>query len=514
MAEARACRCLPIALLAVWLWTTACGTRVDSPAAAVSPSAFSGFVPAAGTGVVGDTGAVTTPTSSWSLQPSDDGSPGLHATSPPGAGHPAPGTRDAARSSGPGTIPAPNNAGGAVKAEPSKSARPVTAAPPRHGLGGLTPEVPADPSQLPPVVIASVGTLSGPVGATVASVAKGAQLWVKHINQKGGLNGHQVNLVLFDDGGDSARHRSQVQEAIERHKAIAFLANVEVVTGHASIEYITSKRVPVVGSDTANEYFYNTSPMYFPQASHGELMVLSAIAGPGGLLIPEGKTKLGTLACVEAEVCRAANPIWEKFAKRIGWDLVYQTNASLGQPDFTAQCLAARNAGVQFFMAAIDPNSMDRIIASCLRQGYHPVFGELQAMAADSQKGDPKFEGIVATSNVFPYFQSGTPATDEFQEAMRTLGRDTAKPGVGLAQGWVAGKLLEKAATHLPEPPTSAAILAGLWSIRDDTLGGLTNPITFMQDQPAKPQGCWYDMTIRNGQWKAPNGFRLNCWRG
>lgn len=514
MAEARVAHCVPIALLAIWVWTTACGTRVDSPAAVTSPSAASRSVPAAGTGVDGDEGAVTTPPSSGLLQPSDDGSPSWPATSPPGAGRPVPGPRDGARSSGPGGIPATNNAGGVVKAEPSRIAGTNAAAPPNPRSGVLTPEVPAVSSQLSPVVIASVGTLSGPVGATVGPVAKGAQLWVKHINQKGGLKGHQVKMVLFDDGGDSARHRSQVQEAIEQHKAIAFLANAEVVTGHSSIEYITSKRVPVVGSDTANQYFYNTSPMFFPQATHGELMILSAIAGPGELLIPEGKTKLGTLACVEAEVCRAANPIWERFAKKIGWDLVYQTNASLGQPDFTAQCLAARNAGVQFFVAAIDSNSMDRIIASCLRQGYHPVFGELQAMAVDSQKDDPKFEGIVATSNVFPYFQSGTPATDEFQEAMRTLGRGTAEAGVGLAQGWVAGKLLEKAGASLPEPPTSAAILAGLWSITDDALGGLTHPLTFIREQPTKPQGCWFDMTIRNGQWKALNGFRLNCWRG
>ena len=48
--------------------------------------------------------------------------------------------------------------------------------------------------------------------------------------------------------------------------------------------------------------------------------------------------------------------------------------------------------------------------------------------------------------------------------------------GVPTAVGWVAGKLLERAGANLPDPPTSEAILRGLWSVSNDNLGGLTEP--------------------------------------
>ena len=65
---------------------------------------------------------------------------------------------------------------------------------------------------------------------------------------------------------------SQVQEAIERKKVVAFLQNGEGLTGRSSVDYVTGKRVPVIGSDTSQKYMY-TSPMYFPQVTSGEAML-------------------------------------------------------------------------------------------------------------------------------------------------------------------------------------------------------------------------------------------------
>lgn len=93
---------------------------------------------------------------------------------------------------------------------------------------------------------------------------------------------------------------------------------------------------------------------------------------------------------------------------------------------------------------------------------------------------------------------------------MSTLGGKLPN-GVGPAVGWTAGKLLEAAAARLPEPPTSSALLQGLWSIRDDTLGGLTHPLTFGQGQTATRRACWFTLLIRNGSWVSADGYRLHC---
>ena len=41
---------------------------------------------------------------------------------------------------------------------------------------------------------------------------------------------------------------------------------------------------------------------------------------------------------------------------------------------------------------------------------------------AEHFKNDPNLDGVVVPSISFPWFQSGTPATDEYQQVMRTFG--------------------------------------------------------------------------------------------
>lgn len=378
-----------------------------------------------------------------------------------------------------------------------------------ESIGTSIVPTPGGPKKGSPIIVGSVGTFSGPVGATLAPVVQGAQVWVKFINHKGGLNGHLVQLITYDDGGDTARHRSQVQQAVERDGVIAFLSNIEGASGEPSQEYITAKRIPVIGSEGSADYFYN-SPMYFPQAPHGSANFSGAVNSAAQQLIPSGIKKLATLACVELQVCADADRIWAEESGQLGFEHVYRGRAGLAQPDFTAECLAMRNAGAEIILVGLDPASIGRLSLSCARQGYKPRYGSFASILTDQMKEDPNLDGMVGATNVFPYFQSGTPATDEFQRAMRDFGRNVAS-GVGPAQGWVSGKLFEKAAAAMPEPPNSEALLDALWRFRGDDLGGLTQPLTFHPNEPAQPLVCWFQVTIKDGSWMSPDGFRRHC---
>jgi len=124
----------------------------------------------------------------------------------------------------------------------------------------------------------------------------------------------------------------------------------------------------------------------------------------------------------------------------------------------------------------------------------------------------PNLEGLIGNSNVAPFFQTGTPATDEFQQAVRTYGGQKAEMGVGVITGWAAGKLLERAGAHLSEPPTTTDLLKGLWALKNDTLGGLSSqPLTFAEGQPPVGLSCWYALRVENGTWTSPDHFSANC---
>ena len=418
------------------------------------------------------------------------GSGGTKPTGTPGAPVEAgvAGQSSAGRSGATGSVPAP--------------LPPATPVPPGSGTA------PGSGSKSP-VTIGTVGTLSGPAGVTFLPVAQGLQVWVKDANIRGGVNGHEVKLNVYDTAGDPARHRALVQQAVEKDGVKAFLANTETFTGSCCTDYINTKRVPVVGSDTASSWFY-TNAMYFPQASSGDDMAYGAIASVAQQIIPQGKNKVAGMTCVEAGICKDAQRVWSGAARKLGLEVVYQAQVSISQPDFTAECLAARNAGAEIVLMGFDSNTVQRMVSSCVRQSYHPTWATTSIAITSAYKDNPSIDGLVAGSQAFPWFQTGTPATDQYQAAMKRFGARIA-PSAGPAVGWLAGKVFERAAANLPEPPTSAALLEGLWSIQNDDMDGLTLPLTYQRDKPSPQRACWFNILLKDGAWRSPDDFKLNC---
>jgi branched-chain amino acid transport system substrate-binding protein len=88
-------------------------------------------------------------------------------------------------------------------------------------------------------------------------------------------------------------------------------------------------------------------------------------------------------------------------------------------------------------------------------------------------------------------------------------------PGVPLVGsptfGWASAKLFEKAAEHIGDQPTSASVLDGLWGIRNETLGGLTMPLTFDRDKDAPRPLCYFPYTVTNGAYTLVDNGKVHC---
>jgi branched-chain amino acid transport system substrate-binding protein len=500
-----------LVVAAMALLSTACGIRVDpatSTANAGATAAYSaptGQAPGSGGTSVMDASAAGPVTSGSSATGS-----GNAAVAAGTAGTGGPAVRGNAGTAG-RSVPAAQSSsaggpGGPAQGGGTKNAPEVgtPGGPPTPGAG-----LPADSAKKSPLIVATMCNCSGPAGSSTVPMIQGTQIWLKLINGRGGLNGHAVKQVLYDDGSDPARNRAEVQEAVERQHAIAFFMEAAPLSAKASIDYITSKGIPVVGTDLADAWDYE-SPMYFPQASADRPSIYAAVAGAAQQLVPAGKTKLGLVYCAEAEQCSRIEKGWAEFAPKVGFQVAYESPVSLAQPDFTAVCLSARNAGAQAVAVLADTNTVTRFAASCNRQGYRPVITGMSQTVADRFRDDPGIENYVGVTTVFPFFQSGTPATDEYHEALRSQGGG-ATAGVGTATGWAAAKLLEKVGANLPEPPTSDAILKGLWSLRADDLGGLTYPLSFAQGQTATKTACWFLIGTKDSKWVSPDGFQRHC---
>lgn len=470
-----------VLLLALGLLAAACGTRRDHDeivAAASGSGAGAGYAASADGSSVGGDGSAGTTTGTGG------------ATAGGAAGRASTGAGGGSAGAGGGTAGGDGAQAGAGAGG--------------GGGGGAAPAAAGSP-----VRIGVVGTMSGPAGASLKPLADGVRVWAQAVNAKGGVNGHQVEVLVADDGGDPARHRSLVQEFVEQRGVIAFVGNPEALTGASSVEYLTNAGVPVVGSEGAGHYFYS-SPVYFPHGSHGNALAQSAVFTLAQVAKAEGMTKAATITCLEVQVCRDAHQKGPKLAAKYGMEVVYQAQASLGQPDFTAECLNAQRAGAEVMSVAMDANAIRAVAQACARQGYRPLISWTAAQAISSQAEDPNLDGALIAGTVAPWVSADTPGRKEFQEAMATFAAG-AEPTGGHMMGWVAAKVFELGAKSLPEPPTSAALLEGLGAVNGDLLADLTGPLLFAPGKPATPVVCGFGVRIADGEFVPAAGGQRQC---
>jgi branched-chain amino acid transport system substrate-binding protein len=360
-----------------------------------------------------------------------------------------------------------------------------------------------------PVVIGSVGTLSGPVGAAMQGGPRAVRVWAKALNTGGGLGGRPVEVVVADDGGDPFRYQAILRDLVEHKGVVAFVSNMAAFTLAAGSTYLEEKRVPVIGGDLTSS-MWNESPMFFPQSGGEQALVWGMVANGAAT----GKRRFGSLACRESDGCTHADHYWfdQGWVTQAGMEPAYRARISIAQPDYTAECLTAQRAGVEVLAVVADGATARRVAVSCARQGYRPTLS-IAGPAVDERlvggETASTLDGTLGTVATFPYVLHDTPATEEFHTAMARFG--TGEPlSAAASQGWVSAKLFERAAGG-PELLTSERILAGLWGLTGETLGGITAPRTFVREGKNPDVRCFSVMKLTTTGWTAPRGSELIC---
>lgn len=382
---------------------------------------------------------------------------------------------------------------------PTAGAAPATRAP-----GGAGP----GPATGSPIKIGNIGTYSGVLGAIFSGGQPTAQSFARWLNARGGLNGHPIEIVTADDGADPARYLALVKQMVEQQGVIAFMGNLGPFSANGAQDYLEQRRIPVIGGEVINAV-WTSSPMHFPQATAIEF-IERALPKLG---VDQGHKKFGILYCGESTLCTQGAAVLDGggAVRDAGGEVVYSAQVSLAQPDFTAECLQAKSKGVDVIVVGADGNTLSRAANSCAQQGYRPQWITLSLAIVDSIASNRNLTGASASIGTFPWVATDIDAANEFRAAMKQYSPNTGLSAAASAV-WTSGLLLQAAGVNLPKDnPTSQHLLEGLWSLKNDNLGGAAPPLTFTRDQPAPPATCFFVMALKDGAWSAPQGSMLSC---
>ncbi len=363
-----------------------------------------------------------------------------------------------------------------------------------------------------PIVLGNVGTYSSPQAAGAIGVGKDAiTAWAKSVNAHGGINGHPIKLIQKDNKNDQALAVSQVKELVEQDHVVAFVSNQDGSLNSGYADYLKEKNIPVLGGSVFTLDPWVSNPMFYPQG----ITAIPNITALVDVAKEAGYKKMGSLACSEAAQCAAANSLVKGLAGKGGVEYVYGGLVSSTAPDYTANCLAAKDADADILMLLVATADTGRKISDdCARQNYKPAWILPGAAIGAGYLKSNSFNNTFNAAGVLPWF-SKDPAMKDFKAAMKKytdLNLDESDEPMTADDAWVSGLMLQKAVelSGATGVPTTADILSGLSKFDNETLGGLAGGLTYTNLKD-KNQRCYFTIEIKKQKFTLPEGSTPAC---
>ena len=353
------------------------------------------------------------------------------------------------------------------------------------------------------LVIGTIGNFSGP-SAQPEHLA-GLQAWVDSVNASGGIKGRQVKLIVEDDQGDATKSQADIRQLVQVDHVLAIVSPEAGGTESGWAPYVQQQHVAVVGGQADTPEWF-TNPSFFPSGA----TVLTSLEMQAYAVKAAGKDSFGAVYCAEVAACKQTVPALEGYAKAFKLDMSTSAAIAVSAPSYTAQCLAAKQAGAQALIIDASYAAGSRFAPACAQQGYSPVY-VIPSGAFDNRylQLSQVNGAYVPTTNAL-WFGS-TPAVNQFKQAMAKYEAGTAL-GPNPISGWTGGVLFGAAAANLPAKPTTADVFTALYSLpKNDTLNGLTPPLNFHPGAPASQVNCFFLAQINGGTLTAPKGTAPIC---
>ena len=353
------------------------------------------------------------------------------------------------------------------------------------------------------LVIGTIGNFSGP-SAQPEHLA-GLQAWVDSVNASGGITGRQIKLMVEDDQGDATKSQADVRQLVQVDHVLAIVSPEASGTESGWASYVQQQHVAVIGGQADTPVWF-TNPSFFPAGA----TVLTSLEMQAYSVKAAGKNSFGTVYCAEIAACKQVLPALQGYAKAFQLNMSTSAAIAVSAPSYTAQCLAAKQAGAEALIIDASYAAGSRFAPACAQQGYSPVY-VIPSGAFDNRylQLSQVNGAYVPTTNAL-WFDT-TPVVSQFQQAMAKYEPNTTL-GPNPISGWTGGVLFGAAAAKLPAKPTPADVFTALYSLpKNDTLNGLTPPLNFHSGAPASQVTCFFLAQIQAGKLTAPKGAAPIC---
>lgn len=343
--------------------------------------------------------------------------------------------------------------------------------------------------------IGYITDLSGPLAGSYTPTWQGFELYMKALNDRGGINGRKIKISLDDDGLRADRSVAAAKKQVERDEVLGIFGLSLSSTHGPVIVEMRKAGVPVVSSFSAilealppAKSFYYSTGVTFEVA--GE-----AIAALSQRIVPKGKVVGMTFDSVGGRAALRHNKL---MAEKLGykWEEVV---FPLRTADFTpfAQSAAAMKPDIVVGHYGAEQNL--GMIAALRSAGYTgpyivAAYGASEATVKQAAEQAGSGANLYMVSRYAPLSDpaAGMPA---LREAAKKFG--VANPTSMHVTGWALGALAAEALKQCGPSCTRATLDQAIQRVKIDTQGMTGGPVE-----------------MSAGDHYGPTYWRLYRWQG
>ena len=317
-------------------------------------------------------------------------------------------------------------------------------------------------------VIGLSGALTGPNAGVYAPVVEGIKLYIDHLNGKGGVNGHPIQLLIQDNSGEPSKAAADAKRFLTQDNVV-MVVNTSLSSTYAPM-VSESKRtgVPLLfaGAVCPKEVYPPAEELQFCTTAftpgYDTRMAFTVIKemarepvriGFAGMAIPISR----------AEMDYAAN-----VAKQMNMTPVETQISPPPTPDYTPFATKLKEANPNWIYSWSPWISEVRTFEALRRLGWQGSYITIAHIPAEEELArlkDPSL--IVFGANAL--FQDNQPGHRDIREAAKNAKLTYSVEQ--MAEGWIAGMVIDQALKNAGWPATPEKLVKSMNNLKVDLKG-------------------------------------------
>src|SRR5215467_108749 len=322
--------------------------------------------------------------------------------------------------------------------------------------------------------IGLTGALTGPPASTYAPAVEALRIYLDRVNAAGGINGKKVNLVIQDDSAEPSKAAANAKRLLTQDNA-HLLINASLSSTYAPVvNEAKNAGVPLL-------FAASVCPKeVYPPAAEGQFCTTafaSTFDSRAALAFvketAKEPVKIG-FSAMAIPLSRGEMEFAAKQAPELGMTALGIEVIPPPTPDYTPFATKLKDAGANWVFSWAPWVTQVRTFEALRRldwKGDYIAWAHLEAEGELKRIKDGKLYVIGANA----LFDDKLPIQQEIADAAKAA--NSKYPPEQMAEGWIAGMVVEAALKGAGAPASAAKVQASLQNLKVDLKGLRGGPI-------------------------------------